>query len=403
MKVERKLYISVVLVIALFILGFSSPAPNVVLTPNNVNIKTYIECSNGNVYTATGSNLQPAIWSLNGTGGTVWIPPGLYTTTNLTIENGANIIGCGSNPTNCTIRFTESPGITIRGSGEGGYNGVRISNLCIQEYPSATPKDIGLQILGIRGNGALIDNVLVGVGTGNGYGFEVANIDIFKSRYVTLLDVTSRNCTGYGLRLRGVVGDRSNCVALINCHIASNNQSNIHISDAYDCTIIGGTVQYSTTEDGIWVTNNADGLSVIGTVVEGNNRYGIHLDSVDGCSIKVSTTSQGERGIKVDGTSSYNTFHIDGFDTVANTVYLNSSTHNNTVFQTICPVTNLGTDNLIFKLENFSIYPIYYQANPPTIADNSTAYWYNTTSTYFYQIFNLYGTQRYANCSDTTY
>ena len=51
--------------------------------------------------------------------------------------------------------------------------------------------------------------------------------------------------------------------------------------------------------------------------------------------------------------------------------------------------------------ENVSLHPFYDQATPPTLAENTTAYWYNTTGSWLYQIANTYGTQYYVNMSKT--
>lgn len=46
---------------------------------------------------------------------------------------------------------------------------------------------------------------------------------------------------------------------------------------------------------------------------------------------------------------------------------------------------------------NNSLFPLYEQASPPTLLDNCTAYWYNTTGGWLYQVAYIYGTQYYIN------
>jgi len=56
-----------------------------------------IQNSNGNSWTATGANIQQAIWDLNSTGGTVWIPSGnISLSSSLKIPSNVELCGVGN-------------------------------------------------------------------------------------------------------------------------------------------------------------------------------------------------------------------------------------------------------------------------------------------------------------------
>lgn len=57
---------------------------------------TYIRNSKGNYWTATGANIQTAIWDLNASGGTVWIPSGTISlSSHLILNNHIDLVGAG--------------------------------------------------------------------------------------------------------------------------------------------------------------------------------------------------------------------------------------------------------------------------------------------------------------------
>lgn len=97
-----------------------------------------IHNSNGNNWSATGANIQQAIWDLNGTGGTVWIPSGTYTNIDLTIDkDNVSLIGqgCGSYmPEGATVfkKTTDGNMLTIQKSGSHNVRMAHIEGIQFQ-------------------------------------------------------------------------------------------------------------------------------------------------------------------------------------------------------------------------------------------------------------------------------
>lgn len=73
-KIESGIIISILIIL---IVSFSGSSLTRIISDDSDNVVTFIRNSKGNLWEATGSNIQKAIWDLNSTnGGTVWLPSG---------------------------------------------------------------------------------------------------------------------------------------------------------------------------------------------------------------------------------------------------------------------------------------------------------------------------------------
>ena len=187
----------------------------------------------------------------------------------------------------------------------------------------------------------------------------------------------------------------------------SNEDSQIYLSKPDSCIIEGNML---TNSDGYGININSASLYVDisdnyilncgrdGIVLRGNN----HI--VDGNIIQ-----QCQRGIMA----------WDGDNTTITGNLINScssygfSSHSNSRDILLADnIINGNSNNIDYSGVNYllknnkgynhnSLFPYYKQANPPTLNENTTAYWYNTTGGWLYQICNAYGTQFYLNMSTT--
>jgi hypothetical protein len=96
---------------------------------------TFIRNSKGNYWTATGANLKLAWWDLNTTGGTVWLPAGIFiVTADLTPVNKTKLIGAGIGATHIDLSTGTAYGIkTTTGTSpiRGWRNNFTISDMTI--------------------------------------------------------------------------------------------------------------------------------------------------------------------------------------------------------------------------------------------------------------------------------
>ena len=69
---------------------------NRIISDSSDNSVTFITNSNGGHWTATGANIQTAIWDLNGTGGEVHLPRGYIDIDNINITDKVTVIGAGN-------------------------------------------------------------------------------------------------------------------------------------------------------------------------------------------------------------------------------------------------------------------------------------------------------------------
>jgi len=147
---ERKVYAGIVITLVLIGAGiYSGNSLTRTISDSQDTIEILIKNSDGNYWDVSGANLQLAIWDLNGTGGTVWLPSGTISiTTVINMISNVTLIGNGyptllylANGADCDIiditskenihiekiRFdgnnasnTDNPLIDIQSAGAGG-------------------------------------------------------------------------------------------------------------------------------------------------------------------------------------------------------------------------------------------------------------------------------------------
>jgi len=235
MKIERKL---IVIGLALLLTAIGSAwGAYRTITSTNDNYTTFIRTSTGNIYNATGANLQTAIWSLNSTGGTVYLPIMTLTlTSQLLLSNirEVSIIGCGKNT-----------------SIQQGYVGSASASL----MKFSNCRNIILRDVGLVGNGA-----------GNGLEF---NGSIIYSWANTIDGVYAWSFNG-----DGIVINNTQTSKIQNCFIGTTGKAGINLS--VNSAHIEVTNCYFENE------NNA--VYISGTM---NNIKGLHMMAPQRCGIVI--------------------------------------------------------------------------------------------------------------------
>jgi parallel beta-helix repeat protein len=252
------------------------------ITSSSDNLSTFITTSLGGVYNATGVNLQKAIYDLNSSGGTVYLPTG-----NITITS--------------TIYITHFC-ITIKG------NNPYINADHLVQYGTVLYKSGNFNLLTIRGASASsgrISNIviedlsLVGSLSNTGH-----LIDIQNSSYVTIrnccldrvsdtavfvwscysftMDTVLINECGSNILSKPAVvynGNSSYVTAAVriqNCIFEMNRYQNIYCSNIDPSNIIQGCYfeSQNTTTDFIYASGT---IQIIDNSMFNCSEYGIHL------------------------------------------------------------------------------------------------------------------------------
>lgn len=461
LKIRTKIEVGLISILLLVVSLSNVLSVNRTISDTQDTIATFVRNSNGNYWTATGANIQTAIWDLNDTGGTVYLPSntieisvGLVCNQNIKLTGGiGSIIKAEANADlNYLITFQTDVSlhsvvshITLDGNRDSGNS--NITGILAQ---AGTPdKEImWFEIINNR-----IINCSIGIGLfgysseiweriwhvkilhnsfgGSGYpntkhinatwaysilvkdnGFEDADdigIHLYDCRGWQINGNWFDDITNYGIYTESSLGEWE-----FNTIISDNI-----FTDAgaiYDGIYLGGGVSKVTVQsNSIWSCGR-DGIMVLDryNIIDGN-----HIISNMGNGINCTTDAKfliitdNEIISNVDGINSNvgNTYDI----ITGNIIYANSgkglnflgsySTIANNIFYantdgvSITNTNGITSDNIGYN--NASLFPYYAQAIPPTLLQNTTAYWYNTTSTYFYSVSNTYGTQRYLNWSIT--
>ena len=224
--------------------------------------------SNGKAWTATGANLQAAIWDLNSTGGSITLPEGDITTLETLL-----------------INLSQTPDLVIKGQGHqtrlitsGAFNAINLSSyhLAGQRFQfkdfQIEGNDVGLVGIHIR------DEFFDG---GHVSRCEMENLRI--RGFVTFgvndsadWGVFYDNCwietNGGGTSdTGGIMLYQTNCPVLSGCRIESNRGSGVLCTLGYGTVICDGTVIEANNRHGLYVYGGTQDGIIRDTQFEVNN------------------------------------------------------------------------------------------------------------------------------------
>ena len=189
------------------------------ITKRENNIRT----SKGLMFPATGTdgvgvaNIQRAIWSLNGTGGTVYLPTATISYSNtLKIPISVDLIGAGIR--NTILDYTGSSSAISIDTGGNIYN-IRIAYLTLQSDGGNSHGFFARRMQGL-----ILDNVKI-------YNHGSNGIYIYNSVNVVVRDCFIDSCSNDGIYFRNVDGG-----SIVQTDVGATTSNDIHIDS--DCSYI---------------------------------------------------------------------------------------------------------------------------------------------------------------------
>ena len=295
-KIRTKIEVGFGIIVVLMLLSVAIiPALTRTITSSSDNMETFIRNSNGNYWAATGANLQTAIWDLNSTGGTVWLPVG-------------------------TIEFS-----TTRTGGDGYSTSIILeSNICLK----GSGRDTTILKLA---NSANSNRFITCYGIKN---FSISDLSFDGN----LAGVTDSYCI---LKL-----DKTEKFTVSNIHIYHPKRNGINIKSSYyalgtlDTIFIDDVDDIPNSQQSISCDNishiNFKNIFIDGNGVDGPLTYGMDFNGVNHCIFN---------NIIINNTGEMLKFDVD--------VYSHNNTFNNIVgtnlYATATPAIVLdGLDNSTF-------------------------------------------------------
>lgn len=398
---------------------------------------TYIRNSNGNYYPVTGAGLQSAIYDLNSTdggwvtlGGNFTISTSIYLVNNTLLDFQWH-----------TVSLPDSAGfdmIVIKNNSENIsiINGIFYGNRGGQAgFSNCTYVGQNCQRITIK------DNIFY-----SWYGKAVTVIGGIgsKSKHIGVINNKMKDFQ-QGIDSDGVDFDQVNWGIISGNTIEGTGDDGIDVGSGDSVSICNNVLRdckngielYSTK--GEVVGNSIDKIADYGivldncrtTTVTGNylyaiGKHGIRCLYAYGCSITGNTFWRCSYG----SNNTYDDIHLESsagnhctYNTITGNTIIEDYTNkpkcginesdSNQNYNNICDNTIFGPYAIINTSGNHtivkdnigynynSLFPYYAQAIPPTMLENTTAYWYNTTGGWLYQVANSHGTQYYLNMSTT--
>lgn len=226
MRLERKLQV-IGLTCLLISLSIGSIFASRTITTSSDTLYTQIYNSKGNYWTATGANLQLAIYDLANKSGTVWIPSGITTFTSSSgaptraLNLGSNLVlqGAGMNSTILKLGSAVDADYLIRGT---SFHNITIKDLSIDcnAWGGITDNDIALSLNSCKYLNII--NVHIFNVSSSGIGLDSCSIGKITNVYVD--DVDDYDNGGYGVGHTGqaIAGSLNTYLQFNNIHIRSN-------------------------------------------------------------------------------------------------------------------------------------------------------------------------------------
>lgn len=337
------------------------------ITPTGDDVTTFIRNSNGGYWSVTASNLQTAI----NEGVKVTIPSNVTITlsSDLALDNNTLLVGGGKTTifqcNNASIKGTDVSNITLKDFRILGTKGILIQGDCY---------NITVENIIATNNNSDIASPF------NFYAGDNDNIENLK-----IINCEAVDCDNYGFLLTGGTNSIIKDVMIRDC-IAKNCGRYYQYND----WIVG----FDLAESVDYIEN----MTVIGCKADRNWETGFYFDgSAVKHNVVISNCISTENGIDKGAPTYGSGFLVNGNVTLTNSIASGNALHS-------VRSSNLDEYCIINNVKGFnynSLFPYYNQSTVPTLIPESTAYWYNSTGGWLYQVCNANGTQYYLNMSTT--
>ena len=240
-RLRTKIEVMFVLFFLLMLAIVSVTSLTRTISDTSDSIETFIRNSKGNIWEPTGSNIQSALYSLNSTGGTVFLPVGtIYINAPILTVNNTKLVGAGySTVLKISSSFSNSFGI-IKAGVARKQNNITISDMTLD------------------GNNTH------------------AIMQFQTAKFITLQNLNIKNCLGNAIYFYG--NSTNNLITNIRIYHTTSYQgialdwvhdtivSNIIISNSTGAGAFGIAANYgkNVTFDNIHIDNTSYGMKVIG-------------------------------------------------------------------------------------------------------------------------------------------
>lgn len=277
------------------------------------------------------------------TGGTVYIPRGLYKVfSKITLRRGIQIIGEGREASQIVSHVGADSVFQYTDAGRYIQDELVFRNLSIWQHDSVVAT-AGAAIDVIEGAATpdsltlIVDNVYIeqtfyGIRIAAGVGCQVTNSNVSKT-------------VNHGFWQTGVVSTTSTVIQNSYFHICGGN--GVHIDQGAYIALVG-VASDSNTLSGYKITGK--NVSMVSCGAEANSQFGVHLVNAQSSTVSVFTIANGSHGIQIDnclstvvqnsyldGTTGEGIHHINpvGSVTVIGTTFVGSynTTHTNSQFK----------------------------------------------------------------------
>jgi len=393
-KVRTKVKAGIIVLLMIVVVFSSSNAWTIRQGENSTTGQIYygstelIYNTNGKAWTATGTNLQLAIYDLNSTGGAVYLPDGTITISSQvflvddimlcgmgysTILSADGSISNVANMNGMLNNYDYSSGgnknITIRdmaikcNNDVGGIWLREVKNVLISHVKISGSENIGLFVTKSTGvseyeavsSSVVISNCIVHHGDNHGIAY--------TSDYGTLV-----NCYSYNNSKDGICLEYSRNTTISNCHIYNNTWYGLELSTGanypagYRNKAIGNNI-YHNGHGGIGFTRGSD-LGIYDNYIANNSigatgHHGIYASNADNVTIMGNIIKNNPGwGIRVTSSPEYFIIIGNNFDGNGDGAVFNSGGTNNQIGG------NIGYEYLIIPVSS----------SAPSIEEDGTTY-----------------------------
>jgi hypothetical protein len=236
-----------------------------------------ITTSNGKAYAATEAGLRSAVYSLNSTGGTVYIPAVTISCGSINISSNITIQGCG-NKTVISNNVVYPAGIfnfDIKGTPSHWKDNIIIKDIA---FTTSIAGRVPIRI--DYGEGITLENILI-----YNTGANIFHDGVYVGAYEALSSIRARACTlrnvhVYGSDFFGIEFAGAEYCTAVDCIAAYNGQHGMVMSGAINCSFIN-CKSYSNTLSG-FRTGEIKNCIFSDCIANKDGTYGFHIGKFSG-------------------------------------------------------------------------------------------------------------------------
>lgn len=399
-KLRTKIEIIGAVLIFLILLANGLFAVTRTITDTGDTIDTYIRNSKGKYWEATGANIQTAIWDLNSTGGTVWLPGGVLVITNdISMEENVTIIGLGEGRTIISSDYSGAIPIWVQGGDD-----------------NCTLRDFTIDMNNNGGNGIYVvgDNIVIDHVEILNAGFQGIYVSgATNSRFTNIHVKHGDSTASHGIGVASSYNCIYDNILVENYDSPEASEDGMDMLNTYNSTVSNFIVEGHGWLDGFKIANTVSNTSFSNIIIDGASGYGIKLQEAQYCNFdniiirnssylsiydtthhcnfnNIMTTNSDDVGINVDGNNlTFNNLQIyyadGGFSFSGNDVCVSNSiikgcggygrldATNNVIFSNCIFKENTGEANIyVYGTSNFKFINCIFEGNTGDAIDTTT-------------------------------